>query len=329
VIWYQGESNRSDAKLYGTLFPALIADWRQQWGAGDFPFYYVQIAPFQYGDDCGETAAVREAQLRALAVPNTGMVVTMDIGNPRDIHPQHKDEVGRRLALWTLAKTYGHSGLAYSGPLYKAMAIEDSVIRVSFDHADGGLVTRDGGPLTHFAIAGEDRSFVPARAIIDGATVVVSSDAVPHPVAVRYAWGTADEPNLANRAGLPASPFRTDDWARAEAVPRDSRMAWWREARFGMFIHWGLYATPAGQWGARTDHGEWIRDTAHIPIEEYDKLLQQFNPVKFNADEWARMAKDAGMKYIVITSKHHDGFCLFDSTYTDFDVMSTPSSGTS
>jgi alpha-L-fucosidase len=324
VIWYQGEANRSDAKLYRTLFPALIADWRQNWGQGDFPFYYVQIAPFQYHNDHGETADVREAQLRALVTPNTGMVVTMDIGDPRDIHPQHKDEVGRRLALWALAKTYGRGGLVYSGPLYKSMAVEGGAIRVSFDYADGGLISRDGGPLTHFAVAGEDRAFVPARAVIDGQTVVVSSDAVPRPVAVRYAWGAADEPNLANAAKLPASPFRTDDWARAAVMPRDKRMAWWREARFGMFIHWGLYAIPAGQWGQRKDHGEWIRETAHIPVEEYEKLLAQFNPVKFNADEWVHMAKDAGMKYIVITSKHHDGFCLFDSKYTDFDVMSTP-----
>jgi alpha-L-fucosidase len=105
---------------------------------------------------------------------------------------------------------------------------------------------------------------------------------------------------------------------------RDARMQWWREARFGMFIHWGLYAIPAGEWNGQTNHAEWIRTTAQIPLEEYDKFVQQFNPVKFNAEEWVQMAKDAGMKYIVITSKHHDGFCLFDSKYTDFDVMSTP-----
>jgi alpha-L-fucosidase len=108
------------------------------------------------------------------------------------------------------------------------------------------------------------------------------------------------------------------------AVQRDSRMQWWREARFGLFIHWGLYSIPAGEWQGRTNHAEWIRTTAQIPLEEYDKLLAQFNPVKFNAEEWVRAAKDAGMKYIVITSKHHDGFCLFDSRHTDFDVMSTP-----
>jgi alpha-L-fucosidase len=337
VIWYQGEANRLEAKLYRTLFPAMIADWRQSWGQGDFPFYYVQIAPFDYGDDKGQTAELREAQLQTLSTPNTGMVVTMDIGNPRDIHPQHKDEVGRRLVLWALAKTYGRPEVAFSGPLYKAMTIEGDRIRVRFDYVEGGLVSRGGGALTHFVVAGEDRAFRPADAAIDGETVVVSSAAVPHPVAVRYAWGTADEPNLANAAGLPASSFRMDDWEGVEVgvcplvqtgseapAARDARLAWWREARFGMFIHWGLYSIPAGEWGSRTDHGEWIRETAQIPIEEYEQLVQRFNPVKFDADEWVRMAKDAGMKYIVITSKHHDGFCLFDSQYTDFDVMSTP-----
>ena len=108
-----------------------------------------------------------------------------------------------------------------------------------------------------------------------------------------------------------------------------ARMQWWREARFGLFIHWGLYSVPAGEWKGETSHGEWIRETARIPLQEYDKFLPRFNPVKFDADEWVRMAKNAGMKYIVITSKHHDGFCLFDSKETDFDVMSTRSSGTS
>ena len=104
----------------------------------------------------------------------------------------------------------------------------------------------------------------------------------------------------------------------------DERMAWWREARFGMFIHWGLYAIPAGEWEDNTNHAEWIRTTAQIPLEQYDKFVGEFNPVKFNADDWVRMAKDAGMKYIVITSKHHDGFSLFNSKYTDYDIMSTP-----
>jgi sialate O-acetylesterase len=216
VIWYQGESNRTRAKQYQTLFPALIADWRQRWGQGDFPFYYVQIAPFSYRGDTGQTAELREAQLLALATPNTGMAVTMDIGNPRDIHPGNKQEVGRRLSLWALAKTYGREELVYSGPIYRSINVEGNKIRLFFDYAHGGLRT-DGRPLTHFAIAGADRQFHNATAQIDGDTVVVWSDAVPQPAAVRYAWSTANEPNLRNGAGLPASSFRTDDWPREPA----------------------------------------------------------------------------------------------------------------
>ncbi|MFH1748201.1 MAG: sialate O-acetylesterase [Planctomycetota bacterium] len=218
AIWYQGESNRLRARQYRTLFPRMIADWRQRWGQGDFPFYYCQIAPYLYAGDTGQAAELREAQLLSLATPKTGMVVTMDIGNPRDIHPRNKQEVGRRLALWALARTYGRADLVYSGPLYKSMKVEGARIRLSFEHVGGGLVC-DGDALTHFVIAGADRRFVPAQARIDGATVVVWSDAVSEPVAVRYGWGTADQPNLKNREGLPASSFRTDDWVEAGFPP--------------------------------------------------------------------------------------------------------------
>jgi len=118
--------------------------------------------------------------------------------------------------------------------------------------------------------------------------------------------------------------IQAQDFTKETKQQRDARMKWWRDARFGMFIHWGLYAIPAGEWNSKKNHGEWIRTTAQIPLEEYDKFVQQFNPVKFNAEDWVKMAKDAGMKYIVITSKHHDGFNLFNSNETDFDVMSTP-----
>jgi sialate O-acetylesterase len=211
AIWYQGESNRARAARYRLLFPAMIADWRRAFGRGDFPFYFVQIAPFDYKDPPERSTALREAQLATLAVPNTGMVVTTDIGNPTDIHPANKQEVGRRLSLWALAKTYGRTNVVCSGPLYRSMKVEGGAIRVSFDYAGGGL-TSGGKPLTHFEIAGDDRKFVPAEASIDGATVLVSSPAVAHPVAVRFASGNAPEPNLANQEGLPASPFRTDDW---------------------------------------------------------------------------------------------------------------------
>lgn len=211
VIWYQGEANRGAAAEYRTLFPALIADWRRHWGQGDFPFYFVQIAPFRYDGDTGESAALRDAQRSALAVANTGMVVTTDIGDLDDIHPANKQDVGRRLALWALAKTYGRSDLVFSGPLYESMRVEGATVRVRFEHASKGLIARNG-PLTHFQIAGADRVFVAATAEIDGADVVVSSARVSQPVAVRFAWSTDAVPNLFNSAGLPAAPFRTDDW---------------------------------------------------------------------------------------------------------------------
>lgn len=213
AIWYQGESNRTRAAQYRELFPALIADWRADWGQGDFPFYFVQIAPFGYVDDGGEAALLREAQLLTMRrTSNVGMTVTMDIGDPRDIHPANKQEVGRRLALWALAKTYGKPGVAFSGPLYRSMKIERDAIRVAFDYVEGGLATRDKKPPTHFTIAGSDRKFVTATAKIEGETIVVRGDGITNPLSVRYGWGAADEPNLCNGAGLPASSFRTDDW---------------------------------------------------------------------------------------------------------------------
>ena len=208
VIWYQGESNRGRAAQYRRLFPALIRDWRASWGNGDFPFLFVQIAPFAYPGDTGEAAELREAQAHALSVPGTGMAVTMDIGDPRDIHPKEKQEVGRRLALLALAGTYGRAGLVASGPVWRGLAVEDGRLRLAFDHAAGGLVAR--GELTAFTVAGADGVFRPARAAIDGESVLVWSDEVPEPRAARFAWGAADASNLFNRAGLPASSFRTD-----------------------------------------------------------------------------------------------------------------------
>ena len=210
VVWYQGESNCERAFQYRKLFPVLINNWRTVWKQGDFPFYYVQIAPFNSWYKPFECAELCESQLMALSVPNTGMAVTSDIGNLTDVHPKNKQEVGRRLALWALAKTYGYD-IVCSGPLYKSMRVEDDKIRIFFDYTDGGLMTK-GPRLTHFTIAGSDRKFVEAEAVIDGNTVVVSSDKVKHPVAVRFAWSNTEEVNLFNKAGLPASLFRTDDW---------------------------------------------------------------------------------------------------------------------
>ena len=183
AIWYQGESNRGRFLQYRTLFPAMIADWRRSFGF-EFPFYYVQIAPFEYRDAPGFSTGLREAQLMTLRVPGTGMVVTTDIGDPKDIHPNEKQEVGRRLSLWALAKTYGRSDLVCSGPLFRSMQVEGPAIRVTFDWVGAGLDSR-GKPLAAFEIAGDDRKFVSASAAIDGPTVVVRSDAVKAPVAVR------------------------------------------------------------------------------------------------------------------------------------------------
>ena len=217
AIWYQGESNLARAEQYAKLFPNMISDWRKSFGQGDFPFLFVQLAPYRYnGQDPRNCAELWEAQLKTLAVPNTGMAVTVDIGDVKDIHPKNKQEVGRRLALWALAKTYGKQ-VVYSGPLYESHSVEGNKIRIRFQHTGGGLAARDGKPLSHFEIAGADEKFVPATATIDGGALVVSSDQVEKPVAVRFAWTDTSEPNLMNQEGLPASPFRTDTFKMATA----------------------------------------------------------------------------------------------------------------
>lgn len=211
AIWYQGESNNGEGMLYFEKMKALIQGWRTVWSNPEMPFLFVQLAPYNYGGPRAEQLpGIWEAQEAALSIPNTGMAVTTDIGNIKDIHPKNKQEVGRRLALWALAKTYGKSGIVYSGPLYRESKIDGNKVRLSFAHAEGGLKSRDGQPLSHFTIAGADGKFVPAKAEIDGATVVVSSAEVAAPKAVRFGWDQLAEPNLANAAGLPASPFRTD-----------------------------------------------------------------------------------------------------------------------
>jgi sialate O-acetylesterase len=221
AIWYQGEANVFRAEQYRTSFPLMIADWRKAFGRGDFPFYFVQIAPFDYhafraGDPADTwphpSAELRDAQRAALATPNTGMIVVTDITDDvRNIHPMNKQDVGARLAAWALAKAYNHSGVAYSGPLYKSMTVDGDRIRLAFDHTEGGLVAA-GSELKEFTIAGEDHKFVSAKAVIDGEFVIVSSPAVAKPLAVRVGWTDTSIPNLFNKAGLPASPFRTDDW---------------------------------------------------------------------------------------------------------------------
>jgi sialate O-acetylesterase len=211
AIWYQGESNNGEGMLYHEKMKALIAGWRQLWNDPEMPFYFVQLAPFRYGGDPTSLAGIWEAQLKTLSVPNTGMAVTVDISDVQDIHPRNKQDVGKRLALWAQANTYGQDDLVYSGPLFKSMSIEGNKARIQFDHVGGGLVSRDGKPLTHFQAAGKDQKFVDAKAEIEGDEVVVQADGVDKPVAVRFAWHQEAEPNLSNKAGLPASPFRTGE----------------------------------------------------------------------------------------------------------------------
>jgi len=214
VIWYQGESNATEAHAYRyrRLFRAMIEDWRDRWGQGDFPFLFVQLANYKSSQ---WWPVLRESQTEALGLRDTGMAVTIDIGESKDIHPKNKQDVGRRLALAARHLAY-QEPVEYSGPLYRQATPEGSQLRVWFTHADG-LQAKGGGALTGFTIAGPDGNFVPADARIEGSTVVVSSQQVSDPVAVRYAW--ADDPvcNLINQAGLPASPFRSD----AAAKPGD------------------------------------------------------------------------------------------------------------
>ena len=217
--WYQGESNVGRAREYYALLPALIRDWRRQFGQGDLPFLTVQLANFQdatYVPVESQWAVLRDAQLQSLRLPNTGVAVATDLGEWNDIHPLNKLDVAERLARWARYLEYGADSLTYAGPIYRTATVEDGAVRVSFDEAEG-LTTTDGLPPAYFAVAGYDRRYVWADARIDGQEVVVSSAEVPEPRYVRYAW--ADNPfgaNLTNAAGLPASPFQTDYVAGAE-----------------------------------------------------------------------------------------------------------------
>ena len=204
VIWYQGESNQTRAKQYQTLFPTMINDWRTNWNQGEFPFLFVQIAPY-----AGMNPLIREAQLLTLnKVPNTAMAVTTDCGDSAAIHPAFKQPVGNRLSLAARALAYKEK-IEYSGPLYKGYEVKGNTIEISFTHVGKGLVAKDG-ELTGFTIAGDDKKFVPAQAIIKGDKVIVSSSNVAKPTAARFGWSTIPINNFFNADGLPASPFRTD-----------------------------------------------------------------------------------------------------------------------
>ena len=229
AIWYQGEANAGQPAQYRTLFPRMITDWREKWGQGDFAFYFVQLANYQAAQQQpseGGWAFLREAQTMTLKLPNTGMAVIIDIGQAENIHPKDKSDVGHRLALWALHDVF-KKDVVYSGPLYDSMKVDGNKIRLTFKHVDGGLTigvapatqpsVAAAPPLSElkgFAIAGTDQKWVWAKAQIDGETVLVWSDEVAAPTAVRYGWANNPFVNLYNKAGLPASPFRTDTMAK-------------------------------------------------------------------------------------------------------------------
>ena len=213
AIWYQGEANAGNGPLYALQLPLMIADWRQRWGA-EFPFAWVQLPFFQThttGPDApAGWASIREAMTQSLAVPNSGMAIALELGEAENIHPKNKQEVGHRLALWARAKVYGEK-IPYSGPLYAGHEIKGSEVIVRFQHTDGGLKQQEG-ELNSFAIAGADKVWHWAKSRIVGETLIVSSPEVPTPAALRYAWASNPDVILFNGAGLPAGPFRTDDW---------------------------------------------------------------------------------------------------------------------
>lgn len=212
ILWYQGESNSDRAAEYAKLQPAQIIDWRNKWRQGDIPFLYVQLPNYMdanYLPSESQWAELRDAQLKSLSVPNTGMTVTIDLGEWNDIHPDNKKDVGERLVLVAEKIAYGKD-IVYSGPIFQSATIDGNKIILSFTNIGSGLITNDSEDLREFAIAGADKKFVWAKAKIEGDKVIVTADAVPHPVYVRYAWADNPDVNLYNKEGLPASPFRTD-----------------------------------------------------------------------------------------------------------------------
>ncbi|MDG1873734.1 MAG: sialate O-acetylesterase [Mariniblastus sp.] len=228
VTWYQGEANHGRGHQYATLLPTLIGDWRKTLGNPELPFYFVQLAPYRYkGKSTDGLAELWDAQFKTVkTVPHTAMVVTTDIGDLEEIYPKNKQEVGRRLSLAALSKVYAKKRknrdkkLIASGPLFESMSTNKNRIRLLFAHAKGLRVRNQGDPPNCFLICGKDKTFFPATAKIDGEAIEVSSPKVTDPIAVRYCWNDSVQPNLVNQAGLPASPFRTDDFP-LESVGQD------------------------------------------------------------------------------------------------------------
>lgn len=219
AIWYQGESNHTEGMLYVDKKRALVEGWRKLWGVGDFPFYFVQIAPYEYGNEDPSVLPVFwEAQAACLEIPNTAMAVIHDVGNIKNIHPVDKQTVGKRLAAIALARDYGKKDLVHSGPVFKSLATDDAKLRLQFDHTGGGLATRDGKTPDWFEIRSAETGFIKADAVIDGNSVVLSAPGVTKPVAVRFAWHKLASPNLMNKEGWPAACFRAGDLKPADML---------------------------------------------------------------------------------------------------------------
>ncbi len=214
VIWYQGESNASRGYQYRKLFPALINNWRELWNAGNFPFYYVQLPNLLREPEPSKSgwAELREAQLLTLSLPNTGMAVTIDVGDSTNLHPTNKLDVGNRLSLIALNNVYGKKEIDFSGPIYSSFIKEGNKFILKFNNTSNGLLAKDGKALRGFTICGEDKKFVIANAEIKDNMVIVWSDKIENPLSVRYAWADNPSCNLINSSKLPASPFRIDDW---------------------------------------------------------------------------------------------------------------------
>jgi sialate O-acetylesterase len=213
ILWYQGESNTSRPDEYEKLLPALIADWRYKFNQPQLPFIYAQLPGFMdytYLPSESNWARLRESQRKALSVPQTAMTVNIDLGEWNDVHPDNKKDVGERMALAAMKIVYGEE-LVYSGPLFEKASIEGNKIIISFKHVGGGLMADDGESLREFAIAGSDKKFQWAKAIIEGDKVIVWSDQISNPQHVRYAWADNPDVNLYNKEGLPASPFTTEN----------------------------------------------------------------------------------------------------------------------
>ncbi|HEY3914381.1 MAG TPA: sialate O-acetylesterase [Verrucomicrobiae bacterium] len=286
ALWYQGESNMGEGMHYAERMMALIRGWRTLWGEGDFPFYFVQIAPYNYGGKPQTEAELWEAQATAAReIPNTGMAVINDIGDLKNIHPKNKQDVGHRLALLALAGTYDEKNVIASGPTFKSMEIEDSRLRVDFDHADG-LHSRDGKPLDWFEIMDADEGgFVKADAQIDGSSVVLSALRVRHPAAMRFAWSMLAEPNLVNSAGLPTGAFR------AGSVPKRDLLKEIAEAKQYKLV----YDLDLGKLGSNIRYD----------VDNHENIPQQFDRIAYFV-ELQKKGDDPVYLYVSMDAFTHD-----------------------